>query len=242
MAPKKMTALHYTHLDAGARMEAEDGWLRPVEYGDVAGEVAAARERVGLADISTVGKLDVKGTEAAAFVAGALRFPDAADVSGVNTGIGLLHSGAGTVAVRGCRLTAEHLLLLTPPERAASVWDALTEAAVGHGRAYLTDVTSVLAGLALIGPCAPDVLRKLTALDVSPAALPDGACAETALAGVHALLLHADRAYGQAEGPPLPAYELYVTRDVAEFVWDALMDAGREYGIAPVGLQAYRSL
>jgi heterotetrameric sarcosine oxidase gamma subunit len=134
--------------------------------------------------------------------------------------------------VRWCRLAADHALLLTEAGQEEAVREAL---AVRGKEGYVTDVTSVLAGLALVGPRAREIMRKLTALNVESVALPDGACAETGVAGVHAVLLRAD--LGE-----LPAYEIYVTRDVAEFVWDTLLDAGREYGLTPLGLSAYRAL
>jgi sarcosine oxidase subunit alpha len=271
--PKKLTALHYSHLAAGAAMVDADGWLRPERYGEVADEVKAAQERVGLADISPIGKLDLKGTAAAAFAAAALRLssprgaglppggrdatlfgvlsaphgteqrietppggsPAPRDAPGVNTAVAELQTADRTIPIRCCQLAADHLLLLTPPEHAALAREALAAAVARQERAHLTDVTSVYAGMALIGPRSREVLHKLTAIDVRPTALPDGACAETALAGVHALLLYADLG-------TLPSYEIYVTRDVAEFVWETLLDAGREYGIVPIGFLAYRSI
>jgi sarcosine oxidase subunit alpha len=271
--PKKLTALHYSHIAAGAFMADTDGWQRPKRYREVAEEVTAAQERVGLADISPIGKLDLKGTAAATFAAAALRWatpcgagllpgesdaalPGAApapqdtepryetppggspaprDAPSVNTAVADLQTADGTIPIRCCRLAPDHLLLFTPPEHAAAAREALAAAAAREERAHLTDVTSVYAGIALLGPSSRDVLRKLIALDIRPTALPDSACAETALAGVHALLLRADLG-------GLPAFELYVTRDVAEFVWETLLDAGREYGLAPIGTLAYRAL
>ena len=235
MKPLKLTALHHTHVSAGAAMTEEDGWLRPERYQGAEEEVAAARERAGIADTSPHGKLDVKGSAAASFAAATLRFPASPDVEAVNTAVGMLAVAEQSIPVRCCRLATEHLLLLTRSDHAAVVRDALTGSAAEQERVHVTDVTSVLAGISVIGPRSRAVLRKLTALDIGPAALPDGACAETGLAGVHALLLRADQG-------GLLAYELYVTRDVAEFVWDALLDAGREFGIAPIGTQALRRL
>lgn len=271
--PEKQTALHHRHLAANAVMADADGWRCPERYREVAEETTAARERVGLADISPNGKLDLKGSAAVSFAGGALRWkspgggglppgegaavlsvpgsapigtgqgvgtpPDGSpaplETPSVNTALGELPTANSVIPVRCCRLAHDHLLLLTPPEDAATARETLTEAVASVERTHVTDVTSVLAGIALVGPRARDVLRKLTALDIRPTALDDGACAETALAGVHALLLRADLG-------SLPAYEIYVTRDVAEFVWDTLCDAGREYGMLLIGRLAHRSL
>jgi sarcosine oxidase, subunit alpha len=245
-APKKLTALHYHHLAAGAQMVDDDGWQRPERYGAVEEEVAATRSRVGLADISPVGKLDVKlatnderRTTNESMASRANLGYNSGELSALVVGrwsfIDL--PGGRASRVRCCQLGADHRLVLTAPEdvREASQGLGASQSQELLERAYATDVTSVLAGLALVGPRSREVLRKLTALDVSPAAFPDGAVAETGVAGVHAVLLRGD--LGGA-----PAYELYVTRDVAEFVWDAILDAGREYDIALLGMLAYRSL
>jgi glycine cleavage system aminomethyltransferase T len=42
--------------------------------------------------------------------------------------------------------------------------------------------------------------------------------------------------------PGLPSYEVYASRDYGEYVWDVLYEAGREFGIAPIGQSAWRTL
>ena len=100
---------------------------------------------------------------------------------------------------------------------------------------YVTDVTSVYAALVLTGPHSRAVLQRLTALDLSDAALPDLACARTALAHAHATILRQDRG-------PVPAYWLLVGWEYGAYVWDAVMHAGESSGIAPIGLEALQRL
>jgi glycine cleavage system aminomethyltransferase T len=92
-------------------------------------------------------------------------------------------------------------------------------------------MTSAYATFELVGLRRDDVLRRLTGLDVRPAALPPNACRETAFCGVEALLL-------QAAGRPLPTLRVLVAWDVGEYVWERMLDAGRDVPITPVGLQA----
>ena len=110
-------------------------------------------------------------------------------------------------------------------ERAASLYPCL----------HVTDMTSVYAAFLLAGRDSRDVLNRLTALDVSDQAMPNLSCAQTGLAEVHAVVLRQD--VGE-----LPAYRLLVGREYCEYFWDAVMHAGREFGIVPFGLRAQRVL
>ena len=100
---------------------------------------------------------------------------------------------------------------------------------------HVTDVTSTLAAFSLVGPRSRELLSKLTSLNLTDRCLPDFSCAQTQLAKCHATLARLD-----ASG--LLAYRLFVTRDYAEFVWDALMEAGHDCGLAPIGMEAWRAL
>ena len=61
---QRRTALHQRHVAAGARFDRSGVWMRPGTYGDVAAEIRAVRERVGVMDVSTLGKFLVAGRDA----------------------------------------------------------------------------------------------------------------------------------------------------------------------------------
>src|SRR5262249_8961037 len=63
--PVRRTPLHHWHDAAGARWMDAGQWKRPERYGDVAAEVQAVRTAVGLIDVSTLGKFEVVGPDAA---------------------------------------------------------------------------------------------------------------------------------------------------------------------------------
>ena len=65
---EKRTALHDTHLAAGAVLDWSGSWKRPSRYGDVREEYRAVRERVSVMDVGTLGKFLVAGADAAALV------------------------------------------------------------------------------------------------------------------------------------------------------------------------------
>src|SRR5262249_53109494 len=100
---------------------------------------------------------------------------------------------------------------------------------------YTIDVTSVFADFLLIGPRGRDILSKLTSINVSDRALPDGACGQASLAHTQCIVLRNDRG-------ELPAYHLLVARDSGVDVWEALLRAGEEFHLSPVGHHAVEAL
>jgi predicted amidohydrolase/bacterioferritin-associated ferredoxin len=66
--PEKRTAIHHWHAEHGAKMLWAGDWKRPYDYGGAEDETAAVHESLGLIDVSTLGKLIVRGPEAAAFL------------------------------------------------------------------------------------------------------------------------------------------------------------------------------
>ncbi len=73
-APLKTSPIHDRHVALGAKMADFGGWAMPIEYpgGGVVREHTAVRERVGIFDVSHLGKASVKGAGAAAFINSAL--------------------------------------------------------------------------------------------------------------------------------------------------------------------------
>jgi heterotetrameric sarcosine oxidase gamma subunit len=114
-----------------------------------------------------------------------------------------------------------------PPE-----WDNMM---AGIDASSCTDVTSVWAALLVAGPMTRQVMRKLTSLNMSDAALPDGACGQASLAHVHAIVLRRDL-------DDIPAVQVLVSREYAESVYEALLHAGKEFLIQPFGLEALKEL
>jgi glycine cleavage system aminomethyltransferase T len=217
--PAIRTPLQNWHMEHGAYLVAQNGWQLPAHYGSPQSELAAAREGIGLADISACAKLQLDGQGVRGFAsevvpAGSLSKPgDAA----------ILDCDGPVVA---CRLT-DRSLLLTGAETAPT---SLLERFMSLPETVATDLTMALAAFTLVGPSCETLLRRLTALDLSIASLPAGKCAESSLAGVHALLVR----------PPRSTFietQLFVAADVAEYLWEKLLHVGREFGIVPLGIE-----
>jgi heterotetrameric sarcosine oxidase gamma subunit len=215
----RVSAMHAAHVALGASFREEGDWRVPEAYGRPADEAARAQAGVGLADASACGKLLLRGDAIDALLVEAVgieRLPDRA-VERVRV------NGARTLS---CRLAEDELLLLAPPGEGDIVAEVLDRAA-GSICVHLTDMTSGLAVLDLLGPRARDLLARLSPLDLGP--LAPLAVVQGALAHVHAILVRLDRPDG---------YRALVAREYGAFVWDTLAEAGRDLGLVPVGAAA----
>jgi sarcosine oxidase subunit alpha len=237
LEPVQRTALHQRHQQAGATWMDAGMWRRPRAYGAPAEECRAVREGVGIIDVSTLGKLDLQGSDAARLLEkiythrfanlspGRVRYAIASDDSGI-----VLDDG--TVA----RLGKDRWFVTTTTSGIGQMEAWLRWWAEGTGWcAHVTNVTSTYAALNLAGPRAREVLARLTPLDVSASALPYLAVAEGQVAGIPTLLLRIGFV-GEL------GYEMHFPADYGEAMWDALMDAGAEFGIRPFGVEAQRIL
>jgi sarcosine oxidase, subunit alpha len=237
LEPVQRTALHQRHQEAGATWMDAGMWRRPRGYSTTVEECRAVREGVGIIDVSTLGKIDLQGSDAARLLEkiythrfanlpkGRVRYAIASDDGGI-----VLDDG--TVA----RLGDERWFVTTTTSGIGQMEAWFRWWAEGTGWcAHVTNVTSTYAALNLAGPRAREVLTRLTALDVSASALPYLAAAEGLVAGIPTLLLRIGFV-GEL------GYEMHFPADYGEAMWDALMEAGAEFGIRPFGVEAQRIL
>ncbi len=237
LEPVQRTPMHSLHEAAGAEWMDAGAWKRPRAYGDPSGEVRAVRERVGLIDVSTLGKLDVQGRDAGRLLEkvythrfmqlpiGRVRYAVACDDAGI-----VLDDG--TV----CRRGPDHYFVTTTTSGIGQMEAWLRWWCEGTGWCvHVTNVTSVYGAVNLAGPRSRDVLRKLTTLDLSPEALPYLAATEGVVGGIPALILRIGFV-GEL------GYEIHFPSDYGEAMWEALLEAGAEFGIRPFGVEAQRVL
>lgn len=222
--PIRRTALHEVHELLGVVWSEEDGWRIPRSYTAPEAEAAGVREGIGLLDASALGKLALRGRDAAAILGGSGN----GRLNGLARRLRL--EGEAPVAALALPLAPDEWLLLTAPGDAGRLAARLADRLAG-ACAHLTDLTSAFAALRVAGPRAPELLPRLLPLDLSPEAFPNLAIAQGPLAKVRAIVIREDPG-------PHPGYLLLVARDVAEYVWGAVLEAGRELGLGPVGTAA----
>ena len=221
------------HTALGAKLIEFGGWLMPVQYAGIIEEHRAVRERAGLFDLSHMGELFVEGPDAGAALAYALvtNPPTLAE--------GRAHYSMMTAADGGIvddlivyRLGPERFLVVANASNAQIVSDALAERLVGF-KAVLDDRSLATALVAIQGPRSVEIVRPLTDVDLE--ALRYYAIAEGTVAGIPALV--ARTGYTGEDG-----FEVFVDTARAVDLWDALMAAGKDRGLAPIGLGARDTL
>lgn len=228
--PEHLSSLYRRHLSLGAQMIDEGGWQRPGRYTSATEEATVLLLAVGLCDISPVHKLLLEGDGVGNVEVGS--FPTIAPE------VGIVDLGGGMPM---CRLAADRLLVLLQtslPEGGLQMTRRFLAGQI-EGSGYLTDLTAELTGMCLAGPRSPNVLGKLTDLDLSHGAnlyMNGGACGETSLLGVPAILVRYDWLLS------MPCHCIFVPHDSGEFAWDALTQAGAQEGLKPVGIEALRFL
>ena len=231
--PTKLTAMHNAHQELGAMFVDRDGWNLPARYFSTGLEVARAIGGGGICDISPVGKLTFQGNDVLKELARALSLPEPPAVGKAMKCASPTASEDSRESVTVAGLTYDEAMVITSPWAKDSVAGALGDQ-LGVC-AHMIDVTSVWAGLAVVGPRSRDVLSKLVELDLDPREFVDGACAQGKAAEVHVLVIRGDLS-------DLEAYQVYVTRDYGEYLWHALLHAGKNVWVGPIGIEAFERI
>jgi sarcosine oxidase subunit alpha len=247
LRPTRLTPAHDAAASRGAVFVEAGAWLRaqyfpatPAEDWLTAAhrEVAAVRERVGVCDVSTLGKIDVQGSDAAAF----LDFVYANTMSTLPVGrcrYGLMLREDGFVLDDGtaARLAPDHFVLSTTTANAGRVMqhlDACAQVLRPELDVQLASVTDQWAQFAIAGPRARDLLARMldSGLVISNAAFPHTACAEaSACGGVPA------RVFRLSFSGEL-GFELAVPARYGDAAFRRLLALGEDLGAAPYGTEA----
>ena len=246
--PLRRTPMHDWHEKAGADMINVGQWQRPRVYrrpGESVEdayirETRAVRASVGITDVSTLGKIDVQGPDAATFL-------DRVYTSTFSTlpvgkaRYGLMLRDDGFLYDDGTtwRLSDTRYLMTTTTGNAAGVM-ALLEFLLAVDwpdlKVALTSLSEQWAGVAIAGPQARALLTKvITDVDFSNEALPFmGVC--TGTLGEFDVLVSRLSFSGEL------AFEVYCGGDFGLELWETLLAAGEEFDCTPYGLEALGAL
>src|SRR6266404_4363318 len=239
----RKTPLNTLHRRLSAKMVNFGGWDMPVEYPSTGGLVAehkAVRGSVGLVDVSHMGDIRIHSGHTAGGALAAVQHISMNDAS--QLAIGQAHYSAmlypqGTFVddVIVHRLGEDDFLLVINAgtrekdilwvRQNTSGFDCVVE-----------DLSDAYTQLAIQGPRATDVLQKLT--DANLSTIKNYWFTHGTVCGLPNRLI-ARTGYTGEDG-----FEIYMPGDVAtsESVWNAVMEAGREFGIVPCGLGARNTL
>jgi sarcosine oxidase, subunit alpha len=235
--PAKRSSMHARHRELGANVLWAGDWRRAYDYGDPRAEALAVHEAAGLIDVSTLGKVIVRGPDAGEFLD--RLYPNRfSNLKPGRVRYGVIASDAGRIMDDGtiCRLDEDSFYVTTTSSGAGAVYEWFSWwLADWKLRVHLTDVTQGLSAVNLAGPRAREIMGALTDLDCSSEGFTylDGKRAK--VAGVPCLILRIGFV-GEV------GYELHFPAAHGEHLWDALQAEGEPHGLRPFGLEPQRML
>ncbi|HTV56026.1 MAG TPA: glycine cleavage system aminomethyltransferase GcvT [Terriglobia bacterium] len=240
-APLKRTALNATHRALKAKMVDFGGWDMPVEYpcpgGGLIAEHMAVRTGVGVFDVSHMGEIQFRGPGALAAVQH-ITMNDASRLADGQAHYSALLTRQGTFVddILVHRLGANDYLLVVNAGTKDKDFAWIKQQVGSWPGIHLSDYSSYYSQLALQGPRALETLKKLTKVDL--AAIRNYWFTWGTVAGIANTLI-ARTGYSGEDG-----FEVYIPSDEATTVkmWNALLEAGAEFGIRPCGLGARNTL
>ena len=243
--PHRLTSLHDWHAANGAIFTDIGAWKRAAYYPQnnqskeqaIQAEAMAVRTAAGLIDGSSLGKIEVHGSDAAQFLE---RF-----FTGkyANQKLGtwrytLLLDELGVVVDDGvaCRLADDLFYLSIGTTNAAIVYREMQRCQqMWQLNIGLVNVTGAYGVINIAGPAAQSILSALTTLNLSSEDFPLGHFRETTVVNVATKVIKVSFVSEMA-------YELHAPMSQIPFIWNALMEAGKHTGIRPFGSDTQRLL
>ena len=229
----KTTPFTDKHIALGARMAAFAGYNMPIEYSGITDEHMTVRQAVGVFDVSHMGEFWVKGENALPF----LQKVTSNDVSTLPIGkaqYSCFPNGKGGIVddLLVYRYEEQKYMLVVNAANIDKDWSWCVQN--NSEDAELENASDRMAQLAVQGPKAIEVLKKLTSVDL--ASIPYYAFTTGEFAGVKDVIL-SNTGYTGAGG-----FELYFYPENADAIWNSIFEAGAEFGIKPIGLGARDTL
>ena len=229
----KNTAFIDFHKSLGAKIVAFAGYNMPVQFEGINIEHETVRKNVGVFDVSHMGEFWVKGPKAFELVQ-KLTSNDVAKLTEGKIQYTCFPNDKGGIVddlLVYC-IDNETYLLVVNASNIEKDWDWVnSKNDVG---AELINASDEISQLAIQGPNAVELMQKLTDFDLSTISYYTFKYAE--IAGIKNVLISAT-GYTGAGG-----FEIYLENKDAKKIWEAIFEAGKEFGVKPIGLAARDTL
>jgi dimethylglycine dehydrogenase len=249
----RKSSLYETLKNEGAQFSQIFGWERPRWYDKsgkgevfsfkrsnwwdaVKSECDTVRNHVGLMDLSTFSKYDVRGADAYAFLSRICANKIPAKDGGVILGHLLNANGFIESEITVTRLAQDHFYVLSAAVAQLHDLDQLNWRVEKGEKVTITDITDDFGVLVLAGPKARDVLSQVTDIDLTNASFRWLTGKEATIAGVKGVRLLRVNYVGEL------GWELHCPMKEMPKVYEALMNAGKAHGIGLFGTYAMNSL
>lgn len=245
-APRQHTPVHDFHVDHGGKMM-DYGWMRPMYYPQagetveqtISREVLQVRHHVGLFDSSPLGKIEVKGPDAAEF----LNRMYSNTMKTLKVGkarYGLMMNEDATIIDDGIcvHMSENHFLVHTTSGGAARIglWFESWLAEWPHLQVRVANATTAWASITLSGPKARDVVSAIeSTIDFSDEAFPHMDYREGMFAGLRARILRASFTGERS-------FEINVPARYGQSLMEAIYEAGKPFNLQPYGVETLNVL
>ncbi len=236
MSELKKTALTHLHEALGAKMVPFAGYNMPVQYTGVIDEHTNVRSNVGMFDVSHMGEFLVRGPGALDLIQ-KVTSNDASKLTVGKVQYSCLPNKEGGIVddllvYRMQHQDDHHYVLVVNASNIEKDWNWINS--LNTFDAQLENISDRMSLLAVQGPKAVDTLKGFFTEDI--ASMPYYTAMYAEMKGV-GLVLISTTGYTGAGG-----YEVYMPNPLAEKAWNAIMEAGKPYGIKPTGLAARDTL
>jgi len=234
----KNTPFTQYHIELGAKMASFAGYNMPIEYTGINDEHITVREKLGVFDVSHMGEIWVKGPKALDFI----QYVTSNDASVLFDGkvqYSCFPNGRGGIVddLLVYKVDSLTYLLVVNASNIEKDWSWLCEHAPKFGLTVgkeLYNASDEVAQLAIQGPLALKAMQKLTDTPIED--MEYYTFKKISFAGIKEVIF-ATTGYTGAGG-----CEIYCANEDAAKLWKAVFEAGKEYGIKPIGLGARDTL
>ncbi len=229
----KFTVFNKIHRDLGARMVEFAGFEMPLEYSGIINEHLAVRNSAGVFDVSHMGEFSVSGPEAFNL----LQRITSNDVSRLETGkaqYSCFPNGKGGIVddLIVYKLQEEKYFLVVNALNISKDWEWINRN--NDCGAVLENSSDKISQLAVQGPDATEILQKITPLNLSE--IKNFTFLTGEMGGIKEVMVSATGYTGSG------GFELYFYNRDGTALWNAIFDAGKEFGLRAIGLAARDTL
>ncbi|MFM9989068.1 glycine cleavage system aminomethyltransferase GcvT [Flavobacterium sp.] len=229
----KNTALTHIHESLGAKMVPFAGYNMPVQYEGVNAEHETVRNGVGVFDVSHMGEFFLKGENALALIQKVTSNDASKLVDGKAQYSCLPNNDGGIVDdLIIYKIADNHYMLVVNASNIEKDWNWISSHNdLGVDMQNLSDGYSLLA---IQGPKAAEAMQSLTSIDLIN--MPYYSFQIGEFAGLKDVTVSATGYTGSG------GFEIYFKNEDAEAIWNKIFEAGKPFGIKPIGLAARDTL
>ncbi|SDB32801.1 aminomethyltransferase [Flavobacteriaceae bacterium MAR_2010_188] len=229
----KNTALNDTHVALGAKMVPFAGYNMPVQYEGVTAEHETVRKGVGVFDVSHMGEFLIEGPNALELVQ-LVSSNDASKLSVGKAQYSCLPNDEGGIVddLIVYQIKEETYLLVVNASNIEKDWDWISKKNTMN--ATMRNLSEDYSLLAIQGPKAIEAMKSLTSVDLASIKFYNFVVAD--FAGIDYVIISATGYTGSG------GFEIYCKNSEVKQIWDKVFEAGKSFGIKPIGLAARDTL